>query len=219
MRAQLDRTQQRILGVLIEKELTVPDTYPLSMNALVLGCNQKTCRDPVSELEEFEVEGAMTSLCLSDWGARREGSRVVKYVHRIETKLGVTPAEKAILAELLLRGPQTANELRTRIARMGSNLDPDKLNATLQALAHKPGGALVELLPRQVRERDPRWRHLLGPMAKEHEGGATDERAPAGSSSASTATPAPSTANSAVLERIAALEARVAELERRVNGA
>ncbi len=227
MRAQLDRTEQRILGVLIEKELTVPETYPLSLNALVLGCNQKSNRDPMFELEEFEVEGALTSLCLKDWAARREGSRVVKFVHRFETKLAVGLAEKAILAELLLRGPQTPAELKTRIGRMGAQMDVDKVSAQLHALAQKSGGALVELLPRQPRERDARWRHLLGPMTKEHSareegGGSEPPRAPSqmpNTPQSPLPSPPPIAPNHAsnTLERLAALEARVAELERRLD--
>src|SRR5688572_17251648 len=123
MRAQLDRTEQRVLGVLIEKELSVPEIYPLTLHALVAGCNQKSNREPVLALEEFEVEGAVTSLCLKDWAARREGSRTVKFVHRTESMLGVGADEKAILAELLLRGPQTPNELKPRLSRMGVHLE------------------------------------------------------------------------------------------------
>lgn len=198
MRAQLDRTEQRVLGVLIEKELSVPEIYPLTLHALVAGCNQKSNREPVLALEEFEVEGAATSLCLKDWAARREGSRTVKFVHRTESMLGVGADEKAILAELLLRGPQTPNELKPRLSRMGVHLEANAVGNLLVAMAHKPEGALVELLPRQQRERDARWRHLLGEMAV-----AGEEPALAG---------APSPLDE-VLLRLDALEARVAALE------
>jgi uncharacterized protein YceH (UPF0502 family) len=205
MRAQLDRTEQRVLGVLIEKELSVPETYPLTLNALVAGCNQKSNRDPILELEEFEVDGALKSLCLKDWAARREGSRAVKFVHQVERKSGIDPAEKAVLAELLLRGPQTPTELRPRVARMGLHLEAAAIADLLTAMANKPEGALVELLARQPRERDARWRHLLGAMAAEH---ASPASAP---TSAAPAAPAEGLAE--VLERLAALEARVTALE------
>lgn len=203
MRAQLDRTEQRILGVLVEKELAVPETYPLTLNSLVAGCNQKSNREPVMEFEEFELEGAMTSLCLKEWCGRREGSRALRFVHRIEDRLGVNRNEKAVLAELLVRGPQTPMELRTRIARMGVHLDAAGVADLLAAMAHKTGGALVELLPRRPRERDARWRHLIGPM------GAEPEHEEEGHSPRPPELHPPD-----LLERLAALEARVDALER-----
>ncbi len=214
MRAQLDRTEQRVLGVLIEKELAVPETYPLTLNSLVAGCNQKSNREPLLELEEFEIEGALTSLCLKDWAARREGSRATKFVHRVETKLGLKPPEKAILAELLLRGPQTSIELKTRVQRMGANLDVGALGELLSAMSRKTDGGLVELLPRQPREREARWRHLLGAMAKEHE--TREEPVLDGPQPSAAPSAAPKAAPPAadLLERLAALEARVAALER-----
>lgn len=212
MRANLDRTEQRVLGVLIEKELSVPEIYPLTLNALVAGCNQKSNRDPVLELQEFEVEGAVTNLCLHDWAGRREGSRAVKYVHRVDQQLGVNAAEKAVLAELLLRGPQTPGELKPRLVRMGVELEPDAIAALLAGLAQKAEGALVELLPRQPRERDARWRHLLGPMVRA-EGVAPTETGP-------TARAEPQAGeDDEILRRLTALEARVAALEAKVQGA
>ncbi len=206
MRAQLDRTEQRILGVLVEKELSVPETYPLTLNSLVAGCNQKSNRDPITELEEFEVQGALTSLCLKDWAARREGSRATKFIHHIEAQLGVDQAQKAVLAELLVRGPQTPMELKTRVARMGVHRDAAAIETLLHAMAGASGGGLVELLPRGPRERDGRWRHLLGPSAVEPSEAGTSEPAP----SAPRAAPPDQ-------DRLDRLEARIAELERRLD--
>ena len=218
MRAQLDRTEQRILGVLIEKEMTVPETYPLTLNSLVAGCNQKSNREPTTSFEEFEVQGAITSLCLKDWVARRDGSRATKFIHQVEARLGVGPAEKAILAELLVRGPQTPTELKARVARMGVHRDADTMTTLLAAMAAQPTGALVELLPRRPRERDARWRHLLGPITPET-GTAQTGTAPMIESDEpalprrDTADPVPAASPS----RLAELEARVAELERRLD--
>jgi len=213
MRAQLDRTEQRVFGVLIEKELAVPETYPLTLNALVSGCNQKNNRDPIMELEEFQVEGATTSLCLKDWCGRREGSRALKFVHRAEDRLHVDRNEKAVLAELLVRGPQTPMELRTRVVRMGVHLDLGGIADLLEAMAAKVGGGLVELLPRRPRERDARWRHLLGPLAAEHEGDGSAGEAPPLARAAGQAAPPTD-----LLARLEALEARVAALERQAGG-
>lgn len=212
MRAQLDRTEQRILGVLIEKEMSVPETYPLTLNSLVAGCNQKSNREPTTSFEEFEVQGAITSLCLKDWVARRDGSRATKFIHQVEARLGVGPAEKAILAELLVRGPQTPMELKVRVARMGVHRDADTVTTLLEAMAAQPTGALVELLPRRPRERDARWQHLLGPTAATGtaEAADDDEQAlPSRSQSDGTA--------AADSSRLTDLEARVAELERRLD--
>lgn len=212
MRAQLDRTEQRILGVLIEKEMSVPETYPLTLNSLVAGCNQKSNREPTTSFEEFEVQGAITSLCLKDWVARREGSRATKFAHQVEARLGVGPAEKAVLAELLVRGPQTPMELKVRVARMGVHRDADTMTTMLEAMAAQPTGALVELLPRRPRERDARWRHLLGPAAETGAAEADVDDEPA-LPPRSRSEGAPATESS----RIADLEARVAELERRLD--
>jgi uncharacterized protein YceH (UPF0502 family) len=160
--AMLDRTEQRIVGVLIEKERTVPDTYPLSENALVDGCNQKNNRDPVLELQPFQVAGALMSLQEKGWVARVDGvSRVTKWKHRFGERLGLGDAEIAIFAELLLRGPQAPGALKPRVARLGFAGEPAQIESVLQKLAGRPQ-PLVEQLPLGPRERDRRWRHLVG---------------------------------------------------------
>jgi uncharacterized protein YceH (UPF0502 family) len=212
MRVQLDRTEQRIVGVLVEKELSVPEIYPLSLNALVAGCNQKSNRDPCTEYEEFEIQGAITSLCLKEWVARRDGSRATKFAHQLEARLGIDTPQKVILAELLVRGPQTPMELKTRVARMGLHRDAAALTDLLEAMSQHPGGALVELLPRRPRERDARWRHLLGPGTAEPAEAAEPEHATRVVPIATHAsTPADGSG------RLDALEARIADLERRLD--
>lgn len=202
---QLDRTQQRIIGVLIEKELTTPDIYPLTLNALVIGCNQKNNRDPEMALETFEVEGALLALREKEWVVRREGGRASKHRHCIEDRLGLDARQKAVMAELLLRGPQAAGALKPRVARMGFEGGPDEILAVLEELRTQVP-PLVELLPMRPRERDQRWAHLLGPR---------DETLP--ETSAASASPPrramPATAPTAELAaRVARLEAEVAEL-------
>ncbi len=164
----LDRTGQRIVGVLIEKELSVPDSYPLSENALVDGCNQKSNREPVMALETFQIAGALMALQQDEWVARVEGGgRVAKFKHRLRERLQVGNHELAVFAELLVRGPQAPGALKPRVARMGYHAEPAAIEALLQQLAaRKP--ALVEQLPLAPRERDRRWRHRLGD-GSEHE--------------------------------------------------
>jgi len=163
--AMLEPTEQRILGVLLEKELSVPDSYPMTENALLAGCNQKNNRDPIMELEAFQVAGALTSLRLKEWVVKIEGGRADHYRHRVEERLDVRGAAKAVLAELLVRGPQAPGALKPRVARLGFAGSPEEIEAVLQQLAQRPAGALVEQLSLQPRERDRRWAHLLGPRA------------------------------------------------------
>jgi len=220
MSIQLDTLEQRIVGVLIEKELTVPDSYPLSVNALVAGCNQKSNRDPVMDVEDFDVEGALRSLMDKGWVTRREilGSRVLRYAHEVRDQLGVDPAELAILCELLCRGPQAPGYLKTRCERMHAFASPAEVEGRLAGLAARPV-PYVQELPRQPRERQARWGHLLGPAAATSVHAAPPEtRAP----TLHAAAPAPAslepTAEDLNLEgRIDALEAELAELRERLD--
>lgn len=159
---KLDRTEQRIVGVLIEKQRTVPDTYPLSENALVDGCNQKSNRDPITELVSFQVAGALMALQQKGVVAKVDGgARVAKFRHKLDEVLPGAPNELAVLAELLLRGPQAPGALKPRVARMGYHASPEQIDELLRQMAsRKP--PLVEQLPLAPRERDRRWRHLLG---------------------------------------------------------
>lgn len=166
MSIELDNLEQRIVGVLIEKQLSVPESYPLSVNALVAGCNQKNNRDPVMDVEDYEVEGALRSLMDKQWVTRPEaiGSRVLRYAHEAAAQLGVESADMALLSELLVRGPQAPGALKTRANRMHPIASPAEVEERLAAMAARPV-PYVEQLQRQPRERAARWRHLLGKAA------------------------------------------------------
>lgn len=158
---KLDRTARRLLGSLVEKRLTTPDQYPLTLNSLVLACNQSSNRDPVTALEAFEVEGCLRQLMIEGLVTRmeRDGGRTDRWKERLTESLHVTEADMAVIAELLLRGPQTEPELSKRASRMAPVGTPEEVTARLQRLAE---GRLVEHLPRRSGERIARWRHLLG---------------------------------------------------------
>ena len=165
---QLSELETRVLGVLVEKERTVPDTYPLSLNALALGCNQKNNRDPVMQATEREVQAAIDALRPLSLLIESSGSRVMRYAHNFGRVLHVDDAAVAVLAALMLRGPQTPGELRTNADRLHRFPDLDAVEAVLQALAARPesaGGPLAVQLPRMPGSREQRWAHLLsGPV-------------------------------------------------------
>jgi hypothetical protein len=175
MELMLHPVEARVLGALLEKEITTPEYYPLSLNALVNACNQKSNRDPVVQFDEATVERALESLrdkglLLAISGA---GSRVPKYGHRISEKLNLGRRELAILCELMLRGPQTLGELRSRCERMHRFDDVSELETVLERQAE-----LVTKLPRRPGEKEARFAHLLsGPPATDV--GETEPAAPA----------------------------------------
>lgn len=153
----------RILGALLEKERTTPEGYPLSINALVLACNQKTSRDPVSDYSQREVEDALQGLRDRGLVSSEQGSseRVVKHRHRLDEAFQLTPQDFAVLAVLLLRGPQTAGELRGRTERYTHFLDVAAVDASLRRLRdHRPPLARDE--GRAPGQSQTRWTHLLG---------------------------------------------------------
>jgi len=171
----LDRIQLRVLGALIEKEIATPEGYPLSLNALVNACNQRSSRDPVMELTEEEVRQALHSLEDMGLTATVRDSRVAKYEHRIRTVLNLRRDETAILCLLFLRGPQTPGELRARADRLYSFDGLDAVESTLERLTARPAavmgedsaaagntGPLAVMLPRQAGSREARYAHLLG---------------------------------------------------------
>jgi uncharacterized protein len=202
----LDATQRRVLGSLVEKEMTVPEAYPLTLNALLAACTQKSNRDPETEYAEHEVVGAVRSLMQTSWvqELERSGSRTARYAHRAREMLAIDDVEVAILTELLLRGPQSSTELKTRASRMKPLASPEEVERRLEALAARPV-PYVHLLGRRPGERVPRWEHLL---AKE---------APAGAAPAAEPPRAPVTAASpAPMDALADLRARVERLEREV---
>jgi uncharacterized protein YceH (UPF0502 family) len=202
----LTAAELRVLGSLIEKEMTTPEYYPLSLNALVNACNQKSSRDPVMELSEadvrtalFELEGLELVRVLAD-------ARVSKFEHRVYDKLALRRPEVTLLGLLLLRGPQTAAELRTRGERMYSFDDTAAVTTMLERIAQREGdglqGPLVVQLARQPGARESRWSHLLaGPVES-------------GVAAASISTTLPP---NALEDRVAELERVVRELEQRLK--
>jgi len=151
----------RVLGVLVEKQLTVPDTYPLTLNALVAGCNQKSSRDPIIDASEDEVTSAIDRLKGLSLVMESSGGRVMRYAHNVSRVLEVPTQAVAILAVLMLRGPQTAGELRIHTERLHRFSDISAVEGFLHELAARPGGALVVELARQAGSRETRWSHLL----------------------------------------------------------
>jgi uncharacterized protein YceH (UPF0502 family) len=156
--------ETRVLGVLVEKEVTVPDTYPLSLNALTAGCNQKNNRDPVITATETEVQAAVDRLRPLSLVIESSGSRVMRYSHNVGRVLRLPSEAVVLLATLWLRGPQTAAELRAASERLHRFADVGSVEGYLQQLAERDaevGGPLVQLLPRSPGAREPRWTHLL----------------------------------------------------------
>ena len=188
----------RVLGCLMEKERTVPDQYPLSMNALVLACNQSSSREPIMHLDEFEVDASITSM--KSQGLVRivhpsHGRSVTRYRQVADEKLELDAAAAAIVAVLLVRGPQTVAELRTRTERLHTFESADEVDACLHALAES---SLVQLLDRQVGQKEQRWQQLIAEEAE---------------LVAAPAAVVPSSVAGSLADRVAQLEERVAKLE------
>jgi uncharacterized protein YceH (UPF0502 family) len=157
----LSLLETRVLGVLVEKQRTVPDTYPLTLNALAAGCSQKTSRDPMMSVKEVEVQATVDRLRLLSLVVESSGERVMRYAHNIERVLDVPSQAVALLATLMLRGPQTVGELRINSDRLHRFADGSAVEAFLHELAGRGAGALVAELPRQPGARENRWAHLL----------------------------------------------------------
>jgi len=167
MELTLSDTEVRVLGALIEKDITTPEYYPLSLNALVNACNQKSNRDPVMQLDENAVRDALSGLQENRLAGPAAGadSRVTKYEHRTQEVFNFTRAETAILCVLLLRGPQTPGELRGRAERMHRFETLDDVQSALQKLMQREP-PLAKVLPRQPGTKESRYVHLLsGDMA------------------------------------------------------
>jgi len=213
MNIRLSAIDARIIGSLIEKQITTPDQYPLSLNALVNACNQKSNREPLMQLDEATVKFAVDSLARRHFVAEKSGfgSRVPKYQQIFcNTEFGslrFTPQETAIVCELLLRGPQTPGELRARTPRMAELPDPGIIESLLAALASRPDGPIVAQLPREVGRRDSRWAQLFEELPTVI---ASGDDAPAGEAPRSAA-PASQPASD-LASRVAALESEVAAL-------
>jgi uncharacterized protein YceH (UPF0502 family) len=191
-----------VLGVLVEKERTVPDTYPLTLNMLVAGCNQKSSRDPIISASETEVQSALDSLKASMLVIESSGGRVARYSHNFERVVQVPRQASALLAVLMLRGPQTAGELRINCERLHAFTDISSVEAFLRELAERRDGALVQELPRQAGARENRWMHLLCGLPATNDPVAV--------------TPAPASA-AIPLGDLAAIKANMARLETEVG--
>jgi uncharacterized protein len=197
---QLDAAEARVLGSLMEKEITTPEYYPLSLNALVNACNQKSNRDPVVNYDEDEVENGLESLRAKGLAVRITGrdSRVPKHGQRFTETLNMGRREAAIICLLLLRGPQTVGELRTRSERLYAFDDLEAVEHTLDRLAEM---GFAKRLPRQPGFKEPRYTHLLSGDVE------VAEEAPA-------AVAGPAEAGPPLRERVAKLEAEMADLKR-----
>lgn len=206
MIALLDPVEARVLGALVEKSLTTPEQYPLSMNALVAACNQKTSRDPVMDLDEAAVGRGLHSLIERHLAGRlhEPGARVPKFMHHIEMLLS-DGDDKAVgaVCVLLLRGPQTPGELKTRTDRLCRFESTAEVESLLQAMASRPE-PWVAKLPRQPGQKESRYRHLFS---------AEGAPVPAADAAPAAAPPAPAAAAPPADDRVAALEKRVAALE------
>ena len=204
---ELSLLETRVLGTLFEKQHTVPDSYPLTLNALVSGCNQKSSRSPVMEATEAEVQAGIDSLKRLNLVMETSGSRVARYSHNLDRVLQVPAQSAALLASLMLRGPQTAGELRISCERLHKFSDISAVQGFLAELAARPAGPLVVELPRLAGARENRWAHLLS--------GAPEHEAPqAFKNTGSGATP---DEMPALKTQVARLEAELAELKAAVE--
>jgi hypothetical protein len=221
---QFSALEARIIGCLMEKQVTTPDQYPLSINALVNACNQKSNREPVMALHEPEVQQAVDGLRRKHMLLERGGfgSRVAKYQHSFcNTEFGTlrfTPQEFAIVCELLVRGPQTPGELRSHAARMAPFGDAGEVEATLAALAARAEGPVVRQLAREAGRREQRWAQLFTPLPEGSGQDAEGTQPAAAGSPAATTTPDDGHAAQlqALADRVGQLEQQVASLSQQL---
>ena len=201
MQAVLDAIEARVIGTMIEKRITVPDSYPLTINSIVNGCNQMSNRAPVTSLTEAEVTSAVERLRERSFAGLYTGAatRVPKYAERFAERLGIAAAETALLCELMLRGAQMPGELRSRAERMHPFADLSELESTLQAMSELTPPLVVQL-PREAGARAAKWQHMLF-------GG----ELPAADAVA--LPPSKMDREAALSERVSALETKVSELE------
>ncbi|WP_433884792.1 YceH family protein [Pseudomonas vranovensis] len=200
--ARFTSTEIRVLGSLIEKQATSPETYPLTLNALVLACNQKTSREPVTNLSQGQVGQALRALEGQGLTRLQMGSRADRWEQRVDKALELVPAQVILLGLMFLRGPQTVNELLTRSSRMHEFEDAEQVVHQLERLIAR-GFALH--LPRQAGQREDRYTHALGDPAEIEAILAARQQGPERSAGGAVS-----------LERIEALEARIAALEERL---
>lgn len=205
----LTSIEARVLGTLMEKARTVPDSYPLSLNSLLIGCNQKTTREPIMELHEAQVATALDELNSAGLVRINNSGRTTRYEHNFQRGIGVFEQAAVLLGLLMLRGPQTAGELRLNSERWYKFADISSVEGFLEELQDRSpekGGPLVVKLARAPGTREQRWAHLLcGPVDATQSGATHAGRSADGSSGSQT------------LERIEQLEAQVAQLRETVN--
>jgi len=205
MKYELNAKEARVIGCMMEKQVTTPDQYPLSLNAITLACNQKTNREPVMDLSESEVQQQLDLLLRRHFLRTLSGfgNRVVKYEQRFCNsefgQLKLSPAEVAVIATLLLRGAQTPGELRTRTNRMHEFNDVSEVEEVLQQLTTREDGPFVVRLPREPGKRESRYMHLFSGQI---------DAAPAEAEEANAGE---------LTERVVCLEAEVAELKQQVQ--
>ncbi|WP_426596436.1 YceH family protein [Pectobacterium brasiliense] len=206
MKYQLDAREARVIGCMLEKQITTPDQYPMSLNGITTACNQKTNREPVMELSESEVQQTLDLLVKKHFLRTLSGfgNRVVKYEHRFCNSefgdLKLSPAEVALVTTLLLRGPQTPGELRTRAARLYEFSDVGEAESTLEQLQQREDGPFVVRLAREAGKRESRYQHLFS-------GEVSDAAALKADSESD---------SSSLAERVEVLEKEVAELKRQL---
>ena len=206
LQPMLSPLEARVLGVLVEKQRTVPDTYPLSLNAIVAGCNQKTSRDPIMTVSESDAQAAIDALKGGSLVVETSGGRVMRYAHNAERVLGLPAQSVALLAVLMLRGAQTAGELRINCDRLHRFADISAVEGFLHELAARAAGALVVELPRLPGTRETRWAQLLSGAP------AVDETAPA-AAFAGAPDAAATSELSALRDAVAALQDEVVALK------
>lgn len=205
MKYELNAKEARVIGCMMEKQVTTPDQYPLSLNAITLACNQKTNREPVMDLSESEVQQQLDLLLKRHFLRTLSGfgNRVVKYEQRFCNsefgQLKLSPSELAVIATLLLRGAQTPGELRTRTNRMHEFSDVSEVEEVLQQLTTREDGPFVVRLPRELGKRESRFMHLFSGQI---------DAAPAEAEEAN---------HGELAERVAQLESEVAELKQQVQ--
>lgn len=212
----LSPIEARVLGCLLEKRVTTPEYYPLTLNSLTNACNQKSNRDPVMSVGETEVKAATESLRRKNLVVLFAGAdtRVPKFKESLDQVMPLDPAQRAVLCELLLRGPQTLGELRNRADRMHPFADLSEVEAALQALENRQGGPLVERLARQPGQKEPRFAQLLSaPPAP------SADHLPSPAAGSHQAASDPEARLRALEEEVVRLRQEVAELRRQVDAA
>jgi uncharacterized protein YceH (UPF0502 family) len=229
MKIELSALEARVIGCLIEKHITTPDQYPLSLNALVNACNQKSNREPLMLLDESTVQVTVDELSRKHLLLDRSGfgSRVAKYRHCFcNTEFGTLkfdPQELAIVCELLLRGPQTPGELRSRASRMAAFTDVTEVEAILERLSNRDGGPWVSRLAREPGRRESRYTHLFGgAIAEQADTNSIDAPSPMTGQTSAAEVSVPASGQDQRLRRleqeVEALRAELSDLKSRLRG-